>query len=260
MESAYGAEGEVRRAGQVGVRGVVVGDDASGYNSPAEGRDNAEAEGDGARGNGRLGRKKPRPVQGTPRRPSRSSAAAADSRAGWSRVDPAGKQGDSSPEDCSASRPRGDARPPLGRPTWPRTKRWKLLRLWRCRGAWASRRQLTRPGFPDGARADEAPSGWQQPLRRVGLLRPTRPPRQPTRSGLRRSANSSLLGEGSPRRSPRPSAPRAACPATRKKPSMYPRTRSWRSSVKIALPYSEWRAYRCRRSVRRTGRCAARRP
>ena len=47
MESAFGAEGEVRRAGQVGDRGEVAGDDASGYNSPAEGRDNGEAEGDG---------------------------------------------------------------------------------------------------------------------------------------------------------------------------------------------------------------------
>jgi hypothetical protein len=39
MESAFGAEG----AGQVGDRGEVVGDDASCYNSPADGRDNAEA-------------------------------------------------------------------------------------------------------------------------------------------------------------------------------------------------------------------------
>ena len=46
MESAFGAEGEVWRAGQVGDRGEVVGDDASVYNSPAEGRDNGEAEGD----------------------------------------------------------------------------------------------------------------------------------------------------------------------------------------------------------------------
>jgi hypothetical protein len=113
MESAFGTEGEVRRAGQVGDRGEVAGDDASGYNSPAEGRDNAEAEGDGAGGNGRPGRKRSRPVQGTPRRPSRSAAAATDSRAGWSRVDPVGQPGDSSPEDRSASLPRGDARSPL---------------------------------------------------------------------------------------------------------------------------------------------------
>jgi hypothetical protein len=70
------------------------------------------------------------------------------------------------------------------------------------RGALARRRQRTWPGFPDGARAGEAPCGWTQPLLRTGLLRSTRPPRQPTRSGLRRSANSSLLGAGSPRRSP----------------------------------------------------------
>jgi hypothetical protein len=113
MESAFGAEGEVRRAGQVGDRGEVAGDDASGYNSPAEGRDYGEAEGDGAGGTGRPGCKRSRPVQGTPRRPSKGAAAAADSRAGWSRVDPAGQPGDSSPEDRSESRPRGDARPPL---------------------------------------------------------------------------------------------------------------------------------------------------
>ena len=40
MESAFGTEGEVRRAGQVGDRDEVAGDDASGYSSPAEGRDN----------------------------------------------------------------------------------------------------------------------------------------------------------------------------------------------------------------------------
>jgi hypothetical protein len=39
MESAFGEEGQSRRAGQVGDRGEVAGDDASGYNSPAEGRD-----------------------------------------------------------------------------------------------------------------------------------------------------------------------------------------------------------------------------
>jgi hypothetical protein len=115
MESAFGAEGEVRRAGQVGDRGEVAGDDASGYtgNSPAGGRNYGEAEGDGARGTGRSGRKRTRPVQGTQRRPSKGAAAAGDSRAGWSRVDPAGQSGDSSSEDRSASLPRGDARPHL---------------------------------------------------------------------------------------------------------------------------------------------------
>jgi hypothetical protein len=113
MEPAFDEEGEVLRAGQVGNRGEVAGDDASGYNSPAEGRDNGEAEGDGAAGTGHPGRKRSRPVQGTLRRPSRGVAAAADSRAGWSRVDPAGQPVDSSSEDRSASLPRGDARPPL---------------------------------------------------------------------------------------------------------------------------------------------------
>jgi hypothetical protein len=45
-------------------------------------------------------------------------------------------------------------------PIWSRTKPWKLLRLWRRRGAWASHRQQTRPGPPDGARADGVPSEW----------------------------------------------------------------------------------------------------
>jgi hypothetical protein len=113
MESASGAEGEVRRAGQVGDCCEVAGDDASGYNSPAGGRNYGEAERDGARGTGRPGRKRTRPAQGTPRRPSKGAAAAGDSRAGWSRVDPAGQSGDSSPEDRSASLPRGNARPHL---------------------------------------------------------------------------------------------------------------------------------------------------
>ena len=41
MELAFGAEGEVQRAGQVGDSDEVAGDDASGYSSPAEGRDNS---------------------------------------------------------------------------------------------------------------------------------------------------------------------------------------------------------------------------
>jgi hypothetical protein len=106
MESAFGVEGELLRAGQVGDRGEVAGDDASGYNSPAGGRDYGEAEGDGARGTGRSGRKRTRPLQGTPRRPSKGAAAAGD-------VDPAGQSGDRSSEDRSASWPRGDARPHL---------------------------------------------------------------------------------------------------------------------------------------------------
>jgi hypothetical protein len=113
MESASGAEGEVRRAGQVGDRSEVDGDDASGYNSPAEGRNHGGAEWDGAGGTGRQGRKRPRPVLRTPRRPPKGAAAAADSRADWNRADPAGHPEDSPPEDHSASRPRGDARPPL---------------------------------------------------------------------------------------------------------------------------------------------------
>jgi hypothetical protein len=98
MESASDEEGEVRHAAQVGRRGEAAGDDASGYASPAGARDTGEDEGDGEGGPSRQGRKRSRAVQGTPRRPSRS-AAAVDSRAGWSRVDPAGQSVDRSLEN-----------------------------------------------------------------------------------------------------------------------------------------------------------------
>jgi hypothetical protein len=149
MESAFGAEGEVLRAGQVGDRDeplmrwpgttrLVTAPplkEETTVPSPlsplfrclpvplhGDGGGVPEAEGDGEGGTGRPGRKRSRPAQDTQRRPSRGAAAAADSRAGWSRVDPAGQPGDSSPEDrsaslppedSSASLPRGEARPPL---------------------------------------------------------------------------------------------------------------------------------------------------
>jgi hypothetical protein len=65
MESASDGEGEVRRAGQMGTRGDVAGEDASGFTSPAEARDNGEDEGDVEGGPGRPGRKRSRAVQGT---------------------------------------------------------------------------------------------------------------------------------------------------------------------------------------------------
>jgi hypothetical protein len=111
MEPASSAEGEVLRAGQLGDRGEVAGDDASGYNSPAGGSNYEEAGRDGTRSSGRPVRKRTRPAQGTPRRPPNGAAAAGDSRAGWSRGDPTGRSSDSSSEDRSASQPRGNARP-----------------------------------------------------------------------------------------------------------------------------------------------------
>jgi hypothetical protein len=110
MEPASGAEGEVLRAGQVGDRGEVAGDDASSYTSPAGGSNYGEAGRDGTRSSGRPVRKRTRPAQGTPQRPPNVAAAAGDSRAGWSRVDPTGGSSDSHPEDRSASPPRGNAR------------------------------------------------------------------------------------------------------------------------------------------------------
>ena len=71
MEPASGAEGEVLRAGQLGDRDEVAGDDASGYNSPARGSNYGEAGRDGTRSSGRPVRKRTRPAQGTPRRPVR---------------------------------------------------------------------------------------------------------------------------------------------------------------------------------------------
>jgi hypothetical protein len=47
MESASDEEGEVRRDGQVGRRGEAPRDDAPGFGSPAEARDNGEEEGVG---------------------------------------------------------------------------------------------------------------------------------------------------------------------------------------------------------------------
>ncbi len=43
MEPPSGAEGEVLRAGQLGDRGEVAGDDVSGYTSPAGGGNYGEA-------------------------------------------------------------------------------------------------------------------------------------------------------------------------------------------------------------------------
>ena len=113
MESAPSAEGEVLRAGKLGDRSEVAGDDASGYNSPARGSNYGEAGRDGTRSSGRPVRKRTRPAQGTPLRPPKGAAAAGDSRAGWSRRDPTGGSSDSPSEDRSASPPRGNARPHL---------------------------------------------------------------------------------------------------------------------------------------------------
>jgi hypothetical protein len=96
MEPAFGVEGEVLRAGQMGDCCEVAGDDVSGYNSPAGGGNYGEAGRDGARGSGRPDRKRTRPAQGAPRRPPKGTAAAGDSRAGWSSGDPTGRSSDSS--------------------------------------------------------------------------------------------------------------------------------------------------------------------
>jgi hypothetical protein len=113
MEPAFGVEGGVLCAGQMGDCCEVAGDDVSGYNSPAGGGNYGEAGRDGARGSGRPDRKRTRPAQGAPRRQPKGTAAAGDSRAGWSSGDPTGRSSDSSSEDRSASPPRGNARPHL---------------------------------------------------------------------------------------------------------------------------------------------------
>jgi hypothetical protein len=71
MEPASGAEGKVLRAGQLGDRDEVAGDDASGYNSSSGGSNYGEAGRDGTRSSGRPVRKRTRPAQGTPLRPVR---------------------------------------------------------------------------------------------------------------------------------------------------------------------------------------------
>jgi hypothetical protein len=111
-----------------------------------------------------------------------------------------------------------------------------------------SGRSSSRRGAP---RMDAAPAG---------NLASGPHPRHPTRSGPRRNVNSSLRGAGLPRRSQPPSALRAARLSIRTRRSMYPKTRSWRSSVRIGLPCYECRVCRCRRRARRTGRFVARRP
>jgi hypothetical protein len=259
--SADTAEGEVLRAGQLGDSCEVAGDDASGYTSPAGGGNYGEAGRDCARGSCRLGRKRTRPAQGTPLLPPKGAAAVGDSRAGWSHVDPNGMSGDSSLEDRSASPPRGNERPPLRGESYLATDE-----ALETAEAVALSRGLGEPPAADAARipgrsaADGVPSGWKQHLLRVGLSLPARPPCRSMLSGQQQSANCSLLGAGSPRPSPLPPAPRAARHSIRKKPLTYLRRQSWRSSVKIVLQSSVWRACHCRRSVRRTGRCAARRP
>jgi hypothetical protein len=159
MEPASGVEGEVLRAGKLGDRDEVAGDDASGYNSPAGGGSYGEVGRDGTRSSGRPVRKRTKPAQGTPLRPPKGAAASEDSRAGWSRGDPTGGSSDS---PIAQHHRLAVTRACIvgANPIWSRTKRWKLLRLWRRRGAWASHRQQTRPGLPDGARADGVPSEW----------------------------------------------------------------------------------------------------
>jgi hypothetical protein len=249
------------RAGKLGDRSEVAGDDASGYTSPAGGGNYGEAGRESARGSGGLGRKRTRPAQGTPRRPPKGAAAVRDSRAGWSRVDPNGMSGDSSSEDRSASSPRGNERPPLrGESDLATDEALETAE------AVAVSRGIGEPAAADVARipgrsaADGVPSGWKQHLWRVGPSLPARPPRRSMLSGPRRSANGSLLGAGSPRLSPLPPVPSAARHSIWKKPLTYLRTQSWRSSVRIVLPSYVWRACHCRKSVRRTGpgkmRCA----
>jgi hypothetical protein len=111
MDQAAGGEGEVLRAGHSGDRDEAIGDDASGYNSPAGGGSFGDVGRDGTRSSGRPVRKRTKPAQGTPRRPPKGAAAAEDSRAGWSRGDLTGGSSDSHPEDRSASPPRANARP-----------------------------------------------------------------------------------------------------------------------------------------------------
>jgi hypothetical protein len=174
MEPPSGAEGEVLRAGQLGDRGEVAGDDVSGYTSPAGGGNYGEAGRDGARGSGRPGRKRTRPAQGTPLRQPKGAAAAGDSRAGWSRGDPTGRSDDSSSEDRSASPPRGNARQHLrGESDLVKDEALETAE------AVALSRGLGEPPEADaaripaasasGARADGVSSEWKQPLLRVGL-------------------------------------------------------------------------------------------
>ena len=111
MDPAAGGEGEVLRAGHSGDRDEAIGDDASGYNSPAGGGSYGDVGRDGTRSSGRPVRKRTKSAQGTPRQPPKGAAAAEDSRAGWSRGDLTGGSSDSHPEDRSASPPRANARP-----------------------------------------------------------------------------------------------------------------------------------------------------
>ena len=111
MDPAAGGEGEVLRAGHSGDSDEAIGDDTSGYNSPAGGGSYGDVGRDGTRSSGRPVRKRTKPAPGTPRRPPKGAAAAEDSRAGWSRGGPTEGSSDSHPEDRSASPPRANARP-----------------------------------------------------------------------------------------------------------------------------------------------------
>ena len=90
MDPASGVEGEALRAGHSGDRVEAIGDDASGYNSPAGGDSFGDVGRDGTRSSGRPVCKRTKPAQGTPLRPPKGAAVAEDSRAGWSRGDPTG--------------------------------------------------------------------------------------------------------------------------------------------------------------------------
>ena len=66
MDPAAGGEGEVLRAGHSGDRDEAIGDDASGYNSPAGGSSHGDVGRDCTRSSGRPVRKRTKPAQGSP--------------------------------------------------------------------------------------------------------------------------------------------------------------------------------------------------
>jgi hypothetical protein len=125
MESASGAEGEVRCAGQVDDRGEVDEDEAPGYNPPAEGRNHWESEWDGAGvpvGKGAKGPDRFRATRGDrPRAPRRRQTVGL---VGTVQTPPGNRRTALrriAQHHCLAAT---RATLSSGRPTWPRTKRW----------------------------------------------------------------------------------------------------------------------------------------
>jgi hypothetical protein len=142
MDPAAGVEGEVLCAGHSGDRNEVAGDYASGTTPPLEEAATGRLEGtahEALAGQCAKGPNQLRVPRGDrPREPRRLKTAGLSGAVGTS---PGGRV--TATRKIAQHHRLAVTRASIvgANPIWSRTKPWKLLRLWRRRGAWASHRQ-----------------------------------------------------------------------------------------------------------------------